>query len=129
MGWKRIGIADFLEDLSVDAIWSVGAISAAIALGAISPGPSFIVVARNAMSLSRPHGLATASGMGLGAGVFALLALLGLHALFNALPLAFLALKVLGGLYLIYLACLIIQHAATPLEIDENAAEHYYRIT
>ncbi len=106
----------------MDAIWSVVAISAAIAVGAISPGPSFIVVARNAMSLSRPHGFATACGMGLGAGTFALLALLGLHAIFTAFPLAFLALKVLGGLYLLYLASLIIRHAASPLQMQNTGS-------
>ena len=70
------------------------------------------------MNLSRPHGLATACGMGLGAGTFALLALSGLHAIFTAFPLAFLALKVLGGLYLLYLASLIIRHAASPLQMQ-----------
>ncbi len=105
----------------MDAIWSVLAISAALAVGAVSPGPSFIVVARNAMSLSRQHGLATACGMGLGAGTFALLALLGLHAVFTALPMAFLVLKVAGGLYLLYIASLIIRHAKAPLQMSTTA--------
>ncbi|MDZ7903970.1 MAG: LysE family transporter [Rheinheimera sp.] len=105
----------------MDAIWSVLAISAALAVGAVSPGPSFIVVARNAMSLSRQHGLATACGMGLGAGTFALLALLGLHAVFTAFPMAFLVLKVAGGMYLLYIASLIIRHATAPLQMQSAA--------
>lgn len=104
----------------MDAMWSVFAISAALAVGAVSPGPSFIVVARNAMSLSRQHGLATACGMGLGAGTFALLALLGLHAVLTAMPMAFLVLKVAGGLYLLYIASLIIRHAKAPLQMQST---------
>lgn len=44
-------------------------ILAALLLGAMSPGPSFVIVARNAIGLSRGDGLATALGMGIG-GVF-----------------------------------------------------------
>jgi threonine/homoserine/homoserine lactone efflux protein len=37
-----------------------------LAIGAISPGPSFVVVVRAAAALSRRDGLASALGMGLG---------------------------------------------------------------
>ena len=46
-------------------------------------------MARNAISLSRQHGFATALGMGSGACIFALIALLGLQAVFTAVPVAF----------------------------------------
>ena len=54
------------------------AILGTILLGAISPGPSFVVVARTAAAASRRDGLATALGMGVGGLVFASAALLGL---------------------------------------------------
>jgi len=78
----------------MQAYMSVIAITGALAAGAVSPGPSFIYVARNAISLSRQHGFATALGMGSGACTFAIIALLGLHAVFTAVPFAFWLLKI-----------------------------------
>ena len=57
----------------------LGAIFGAILIGAISPGPSFVLVARTAIAVSRSAGMATAVGMGLGGLMFAGAALLGLH--------------------------------------------------
>lgn len=102
----------------MDPIFSALAIAGALAVGAVSPGPSFIVVARNAIALSRAHGMATALGMGTGAGTFGLLAILGLHAVLTAVPMAFIVLKVLGGLYLLYLGYLIFGGAKQPLQVQ-----------
>jgi threonine/homoserine/homoserine lactone efflux protein len=52
----------------------------ALTVGAISPGPSFVFVARTAIALSRRDGLAAALGMGAGGVIFGGLALLGLQA-------------------------------------------------
>ena len=41
-------------------------IGSAIALGAMSPGPSFVMVARKAVSASRAAGIYAALGMGAG---------------------------------------------------------------
>jgi threonine/homoserine/homoserine lactone efflux protein len=57
----------------------LGAIFGAILIGAISPGPSFVLVARTAIAVSRSAGMATAVGMGLGGLMFAGAVLLGLH--------------------------------------------------
>lgn len=46
------------------AFAAVAAILAALLMGAMSPGPSFVLVARNAIGLSRADGLVTALGMG-----------------------------------------------------------------
>ena len=61
-------------------------IASVLLLGAMSPGPSFIVVARNALSKSRAHGLATAVGTGLGVSLFAVLAGLGVTCLLYTSP-------------------------------------------
>ncbi|TAJ52833.1 MAG: LysE family translocator [Nevskiaceae bacterium] len=82
---------------------ALAGIAAALALGAASPGPSFVLVARTAAASSRAQGVAAALGMGLGGLVFALAALAGLQALLLALPSLYLALKLAGGLYLAYL--------------------------
>ncbi|MGE8504173.1 MAG: LysE family translocator [Pseudomonas sp.] len=96
----------------------------ALGLGAASPGPSFVMVAREAVAISRLNALAAALGMGLGGLLFATAALLGLQTLFQAVPLAYLLLKVLGGLYLAYLGYRIFRGAREPLALavaDEAA--------
>lgn len=92
----------------------------ALALGTISPGPSFVMVARTAVARSRAEGVAAAFGMGTGGLVFASAALLGLQALFKAVPLLYLAFKVLGGLYLLYIGYQIWQGAAQPLALADD---------
>lgn len=96
------------------------AIGAALLGGAMSPGPSFLVVAQNALSKSRAHGLATSVGTGLGAGVFALLAALGVTTLLEQTPTVYLVFRIVGGLYLLWLAYKIWQGANQPL--NETAA-------
>jgi threonine/homoserine/homoserine lactone efflux protein len=49
-----------------------------LSLGAISPGPSLMVVLRNTMMGGRRQGVACALGHGLGFGVYAGLAVFGL---------------------------------------------------
>lgn len=95
-------------------------ITAAIALGAASPGPSFIMVAQASAGAGRRGGLLAALGMAVGGLVFAVLSLLGLHGLLSAVPSLYLALKVLGGLYLAYVGYRIFRGANLPLE--EGAA-------
>ena len=111
----------------MQAYMSVIAITGALAAGAVSPGPSFIYVARNAISLSRQHGFATALGMGSGACIFALVALLGLQAVFTAVPFAFWLLKIVGGAYLVYLASKILRSARQPLQ--QLNSEHTANMT
>jgi threonine/homoserine/homoserine lactone efflux protein len=89
----------------------------------VSPGPSFVQVARIAVSRSRADGLAAAAGMGLGALVFGALALAGLQALLAALPGVYVALKVVGGLYLMWIALQIWRGASTPLAVGGAAGE------
>jgi threonine/homoserine/homoserine lactone efflux protein len=104
--------------MPIDPYSALLAIAIALGLGAISPGPSFIVVARNAATLSRQHGMATALGMGTGALLFALMAMLGLAAVLHTVPIAYAALKVGGGAYLVYLGYLIIRGAAAPFDVS-----------
>jgi len=86
-------------------------------LGAMSPGPSFFIVAQNSLSKSRSHGVATALGTGLGVAVFALLASFGVTALLQNVPSAYLVFKLVGGTYLLYLAYKIWRSASQPLEM------------
>jgi threonine/homoserine/homoserine lactone efflux protein len=96
-------------------------ILAVLAIGIISPGPSFILVARTAVAVSRVAAISAAFGMATGAVLLAVAALLGLNALLHQIPSAYLALKVIGGIYLIYLAYKTWRGANTPISIGGNA--------
>lgn len=91
---------------------------AALTVGVISPGPSFVMIARTAVSSSRSNGLAAAVGMGTGGALFALAALLGLQAVLLAVPSLYLVLKVVGGIYLAYLGFRIWSSAKEPLVVQ-----------
>ncbi len=98
------------------------AILGALLLGAISPGPSFVFVVRTAVAQSRTEGLAAALGMGVGAMLYGTLAVLGLRTLMQDGGLLFSALKLAGGLYLLYLAWKIWSHAADPIAVETGGA-------
>lgn len=102
----------------MDAILPLLSIVVAIALGAISPGPSFVLVARTAIAGSRRAGLGTALGMGLGGLVFASLALFGLIALLAQVAWLYLGLKIAGGLYLLYLGWRLWRGASAALAVE-----------
>lgn len=91
------------------------AVAVPLCLGAASPGPSFLMVARTAAARGRAHALRAAMGMGVGGLVFALAALIGLNAVFKAVPTLYLASKALGGAYLCYLGLRLWRSASRPL--------------
>ncbi|WP_448950853.1 LysE family translocator [Labrys neptuniae] len=98
------------------------AVLGALLIGAISPGPSFVLVSRIAITASRLDGLAAAVGMGLGGALFGTLALAGLSALLLQVEWLYMTLKIASGAYLIYLGIRIWRGATTPLSIDKTAA-------
>lgn len=104
-------------------------ILAALTVGVVSPGPSFVMVARTAVCTSRREGIAAALGMGAGGVVFAVAALLGLHALLLAVPSLYLVLKLIGGLYLACLGYRIWACAERPLMIGDLAERAPTRTT
>lgn len=92
-------------------------IIATLAVGAVSPGPSFVLVSRIAASRSRAAGLAAALGMGIGGVIFSGLALLGLNTLLMQVEWLYLLLKIAGGIYLIYLGIKIWRGARRELAV------------
>ena len=117
----------------MESLLILGSITLALMLGAISPGPTFIYVAKNSIAISRKHGLFTALGTGTGAAFFGFLAIIGLQAVLLAVPSAYLALKICGGLYLLYLAYKIIKHAKDPMTQPDGSLQsmshaHAYRL-
>ncbi|MCP4432087.1 MAG: LysE family translocator [Gammaproteobacteria bacterium] len=88
----------------MDIVISIILILGALLAGAVSPGPSFVLVARISMVSSRINGIFAAIGMGVGGALFSILALVGLQAALTNVPILYLVLKVFGGMYLIWLA-------------------------
>lgn len=84
-------------------------------LGAMSPGPSFLLTAQTAAAGSRRDGVMVALGLSLGAAAWAFAALFGLNAVFQRLPLAYAAVGLAGGLYLIWIGVRIFRAADRPL--------------
>jgi len=87
-------------------------------LAVISPGPSFLITARTAVAKSHRDGVKVALGLGTGTVVWSTAALLGLNAVFHAVPVLFIGMKIAGALFLLYIAYKIFRHAAEPLNME-----------
>ena len=87
--------------------------------GTISPGPSFILVAKTAVSKPISEGIGIALGLSLGAVFFTLLAIFGLYTLFEAAPFFYGLFKFFGGMYLLYLAYKILKHSDESLIVED----------
>ncbi|MDO4997195.1 MAG: LysE family transporter [Neisseria sp.] len=72
-------------------------------LAAISPGPDFIYVSQQTLSRGRKIGVLCALGVGLGFGVHIVYAVLGLAVLIAKATWLLLAIKMVGGAYLLWL--------------------------
>ncbi|WP_255440427.1 LysE family translocator [Caenimonas sedimenti] len=73
-------------------------------VGTASPGPSNLAIMATAMNAGRGPALYLAAGVVMGSWFWGLAALFGLSALLAAYSQALVALKILGGLYLLWLA-------------------------
>lgn len=88
-------------------------------MAAISPGPAVLMAARTGVTEGLRTGAFLAMGIGVGGVIWAAAALFGLNLVFQAAPALLWALKVLGGLYLIYMAWGMWRSADTPLDMGE----------
>ena len=82
---------------------NLGSFVAVSALVIVAPGPDMALVARNALRGGRRSAIATAVGIVSGLAAWTLAASVGLAALLRASEPAFVALKVAGSAYLVYL--------------------------
>ena len=81
-------------------IWSQFAIVCLV--GAMSPGPSLAIVIRNNINFNRISGILTSIGHGLGIGVYATLAVLGLGLIIQANQTIFLLIQIIGLILLFF---------------------------
>ena len=79
-------------------------ISFVCVMGAISPGPSLVVVLRNTISGGRTQGVMTGIGHGIGLSIYAFIAVMGLSSLLLANKQIFNLIQWAGALFLIWLA-------------------------
>jgi threonine/homoserine/homoserine lactone efflux protein len=88
-----------MMDIAWEALLAAGTV---FFLGAISPGPSLIVVLRNTMLGGRKQGVACALGHGLGFGIYAISAVFGLVILLDNNPQIFQVLQYIGIVLLLF---------------------------
>jgi threonine/homoserine/homoserine lactone efflux protein len=80
--------------VSLSLLWTVAV---------VTPGPNFFNTAQLAASVSRRHGVVASAGVASGTIMWGLAGGLGIKSLFTAAPMLYLAFKIIGGCYLIYL--------------------------
>lgn len=88
-------------------------------LAVISPGQSFLVVSRTALSSGRTPALIATLGMGIGSVFWAAGAIAGLAVLFEQVGWLYVTLKIAAGLYLLFLAITLWRHADDSIDVEE----------
>ena len=78
----------------------------------VTPGPNFFNTAQLAASCSRRHGVVASAGVASGTIIWGLAGGLGIKSLFTAAPMLYLAFKIIGGCYLIYLGLKLFKRSA-----------------
>lgn len=101
------------------------ALATVFTLGAMSPGPSLAVVLRNTMSGGRSQGIYTGIGHGIGFGIYAFLAALGIATALSANEDVETFLRVGGVLILLWLGTTFLRHAfAGPRKQADHEDSH-----
>ena len=99
----------------MEFILPLATLAAVQLLAVISPGQSFVVISKLALSDNRPAAISAALGMGLGSVIWASAALLGVAFILEQAAWLFALMKLAGGAYLVFLALSIWRHAAEPM--------------
>jgi threonine/homoserine/homoserine lactone efflux protein len=98
--------------IDVNAIVGVTGI---FALGVMSPGPNFLVVAQRAVTRGRADALATMLGVVTISMIWASSSLFGISVVFKLFPWTRLVLKLLGAAYLVWFGVRLWRHAGDPI--------------
>ena len=98
-------------------------------IGAMSPGPSLAVVIRNNINYNRLAGIITSIGHGLGIGVYATLAVLGLGFILQTNQTLFLFIQILGLIFLFFLGLLFIfqKQSEEKINSDQNQLNSFFQ--
>jgi threonine/homoserine/homoserine lactone efflux protein len=114
-------LADFLPTLPVLAAYTL----AAIVLG-LTPGPDMTLFLSKTVAQSREAGLAALAGASTGLIIHSILVAAGLSVILAASVTAFTILKIVGALYLAYLAIDAIRHGSS-LSLDKKPSHEPIR--
>ncbi|AXX98380.1 LysE family translocator [Profundibacter amoris] len=90
----------------------------AFLLAIASPGPNVLAVIGTSMSVGRSSGIALAMGVATGSFTWAVLTVFGLSAIMASYASALIAIKIFGGLYLLWLAYKSFKSAASKHDIE-----------
>ena len=89
-------------------------------IGAMSPGPSLAIVIRNNIQFNRTAGILTSLGHGLGIGVYALMAVIGLGFILQTSSQIFLLIQIIGLIFLFFLGFTYLKKKETSEKIETN---------
>ena len=101
------------------------ALAIVFALGAMSPGPSLAVVLRNTMTGGRSQGIYTGIGHGIGFGIYAFLAALGIATALSANEHVEQVLRWGGVVILLWLGTTFLRHAMAERGDEQDQAEQH----
>lgn len=90
----------------------------------MSPGPNFFLVVSTSLAKSRRSGVITSLGVGVGSLTYSIAGFLGVAAIVSSSQTAFLALRIFGGAYLIYLGFNMLKKRTTKDHSETNVLKH-----
>jgi threonine/homoserine/homoserine lactone efflux protein len=110
------------EVINMEHLPEIGLALGAFALGMLSPGPNILSVAGTSMAVSRKAGISLALGISAGSFLWAVMTAVGLTALIAAYASVLTIVKIVGGLYLLWLAFKAFRSAASAKPIMDPAS-------
>jgi len=113
--------------VSAMAIETLLAFNVALIAAIVSPGPASLMAVKTTLSSGPRAGIAMGCGLGLMASLWTLLALLGLESVFMVFPWAYMAAKIAGAVYLLYIAWRMWIGASKPIEASAQSTAHAFR--
>ncbi len=87
----------------------------------VTPGPNVVLITHAALRGRQDMAAFAALGCIVGTAIWAIAGLLGLFWLLEQVPPVFLALKIVGGLYLIWRGIVLIRHSRRTAQADQTA--------
>ncbi|EEG09652.1 LysE family translocator [Pseudogulbenkiania ferrooxidans] len=116
----------------MDALTTLAAVLGIYIPVIVTPGPNFLVVTQTAISSSREQSIHTALGVALGSTIMACLAVSGMNLLLQSFPQIQFVIHVMGGSYLLYLACKVWREGGKPAVeqhsvISQNSGQSFRR--
>jgi threonine/homoserine/homoserine lactone efflux protein len=87
-------------------------------LAVISPGPDFVMAVKNSLNYGRKIGVFTAAGFALGIVVHLFYCYIGVAVAISQIPILFNLIKIIGAIYLLYVAYEIFLHRSDVAHVD-----------